>query len=84
MKITASTTVTETADSNSKIKTTAASLLVRYSFILDTQNFDFLAAWAIITNQPKCKYHSQRDFYEPQVSLNCLAWTKGVKYKQIS
>jgi hypothetical protein len=60
-------------------------MLVRYSFILGSQNVDFLATWAEITNSPKVnKFPFTEGFYVPQVSINCLACPKGVKYKQIS
>jgi hypothetical protein len=53
---------------------------------LSNQIVDFLAVGAEIRNKPKSiqiTFH-KGDFYAPQVSTNCLACPKGVKYKQIS
>jgi hypothetical protein len=54
--------------------------------MLGSQNVDFLATWAEITGQPKSKQiiFNRGGFYVPQVSINCLACPKGIKYKQIS
>ncbi len=61
-------------------------MLIRYSFILGSQNDDFWAAWAETTNQPTSKqitFH-RRDFMHHVFFMNCLAFPKGVKYKRIS
>ncbi len=49
--------------------------------------FIFSAVWAVITNQSESKQITlipQKGFYSPQISTNCLACPKGVKYKRIS
>ncbi len=45
-------------------------LLVRYLFLLGSQNVDFLAAWAEITNPPKSK----------QITNLKLAFTKNILF----
>ncbi len=53
------------------------SVLVRYPLILGSQNVDFLAAWAEITNHPKSKQKNipQTGFYVPQgILCTITAW----------
>jgi hypothetical protein len=61
-------------------------LLVRYSFIMGNQNVFYLGC---IRQKRKIstkvnKLLQQRRFYLPQVTINCLACPKGVKYRRIS
>jgi hypothetical protein len=51
---------------------------------LGSQNVDFLTALAENANQPSKinKLSSTEGFFVPQVSMNCLACSKGVKYEQ--
>jgi hypothetical protein len=62
------------------------SLLVRYSFIVDSQNVDFLDCLGRNNKSAKksTNYLPHRVFCVPLVSINCLACPKGVKYKRIS
>ncbi len=61
-------------------------LHIWYSFILGSQNVDFFGYLGRNNKlaQKLTNFISQRRFYVPQVSINCLACPKGVKYKRIS
>jgi hypothetical protein len=57
--------------------------LIDISFILGSQNVDFLGYLGRNSRlaQKYTNFLSQRRYYVPQVSINCLACPKGVKYK---
>jgi hypothetical protein len=58
---------------------------IRFFFIFGTKNVVFCCLGRNNKlSQKQTNYPSQRRFYVPQVSINCLACPKGIKYKQIS